>query len=89
VRAGKALATDDQSHDERLAVRPMVAGGAAPGVGDGCGCAFEIGAGQVLEEARVSPVEEALLGFGQGGFHRGVEGVEAVEVSIEGIVGKA
>ena len=33
--------------------------------------------------------EETLLTFRQGGFNRGAVGVEAVEVSIEGIVGKA
>ena len=53
------------------------------------GFPLEVGARQVIQQDRISQVEEALLTFRQGGFNRGAVGVEAVEVSIEGIVGKA
>jgi hypothetical protein len=48
VSAGKPLATDDQPHDELLAVRPMVAGVAAFGLGDESRLSLEIGARQVI-----------------------------------------
>ena len=89
MSAWKSLATDDESHDELLAVRPMVAGVAAFGFGDESGFPLEVGACQVIQQDRVSQVEEALLTSRQGGFNRGAVGVEAVEVSIEGIIGKA
>jgi len=66
----------------------MVARVASLGFGYEIGFAFEVGACQVIKQDRVSQVEEALLTFRQGGFDRGAVGVQAVEVSIERIVGK-
>jgi hypothetical protein len=61
VCARKSFTTDDQPHDQLLAVGPMVAGVASLGFGNESGFAFEVGAGQVVEQDCVSQVEEALF----------------------------
>jgi hypothetical protein len=66
----------------------MVARVASLGFGYEIGFAFEVGACQVIKQDRVSQVEETLLPLRQGGFNRGAVGVQAVQVSIERMVGK-
>ena len=75
--------------DELLAVRPMVAGVAAFGFGDEIRFPLEIGTRQVIEQDRIPQVEKALLALRQSGFDGGAVVVQAVKVSVEGIIGEA
>ena len=84
----ESLAIDDQADDHLFAVGAMVAGIASLGFGVEVGLALKIGAGQVVEQDRVVEVEQGLLTLGQSGFDRSAVGVQAVEVSIERILGQ-
>ena len=67
---GKALARDHQGDDDLLAIAAMVAGIAAPGQLVVLGQAFEVGAGQVVQQQVVIELEEGAEAFLQVVFDR-------------------
>ena len=83
----KALAGEDQSQDDLLAIAAMVAGIAAAGQVVVLGQAFEVGAGQVVEQQIVIELEEGAEPFLQVGFDLVLSLEELVEGAIQTILG--
>src|SRR5271154_6082506 len=84
---GKTLAAEDQGEHDLLAIAAMVAGIAALGHVVVLGQAFEIGAGQVVEQQIVIELEESAELLLQVGFDVVLSLEELVERVIQTILG--
>ena len=86
VRPRKSFATDYQTHNDLFAVRPVVPRVATLGFGNAIGRPLEVRASQVVEQDRVSQIEEALFTLSQRRFNGNTMRMQTVEISIERIV---
>ena len=68
VRQRKAVAVDGQPNEDLFAIRAVVAGVAALGLGVGQGAAFKVSGGDVVEKQGLVQTKQSSLALGQSGF---------------------
>ena len=83
---GKTIPIENQTDHHLLAVRALVAGVAALGLGVGFALALEVGRGQVVKIVGVIEIEEALFPLRQGLFDASPVRMEAVQVAVQRLI---
>src|SRR6516162_644819 len=83
MRLGKSIPIQHQAYHHLFAVRTLIAGVSALGLGIGFGLALKIGGSQVVQKNAVLDIEEGLFSFRQFALDGFSVGMQAVQIAVE------